>query len=374
MDDAIYSNMRVICIGMRQWKRYHLRTILQNIFHDVQFARTAQAAMYLDVCAESYIAVWGRYLPAEISQLARSSGARILHIEDGFIRSVGLGSDLIRPQSLVLDQSGIYFDPSQPSDLEHILNDQIFINDDLQQAQRVRELIVAHNITKYNIDICQTPSWIEQAQGKELVLVPGQVEDDASIQYGCTDVKTNLDLLKAARSAHPDAFIVYKVHPDVLSKNRKGKVDWSVVKQYADVVETETSVVSCINACDVVHTMTSLTGFDALLRGKKVVVYGRPFYSGWGLTEDRGEGFDISRRKRSLSLDELVAGALLYYPIYYDWELKGYTTCEATINTIIKQRDQLIASGGLKRLKVGFMRRQWRKGQILLKAFWAERK
>lgn len=68
-------------------------------------------------------------------------------------------------------------------------------------------------------------------------------------------------------------------------------------------------------------------------------------------------------------MDELVAGALLHYPIYYDWELKGYTTCEATLNTLLKERERLSESGGFGRLRVGFVRRQWRKAMILAKAF-----
>ena len=103
-----------------------------------------------------------------------------------------------------------------------------------------------------------------------------------------------------------------------------------------------------------------------------MVTYGRPFYAGWGLTQDRGAVFEADRRKRTLSLDELVAGALLHYPIYYDWELKGYTTCEATLNTLLKERERLSASGELGRLRVGFVRRQWRKVNILAKAFWSE--
>ena len=35
---------------------------------------------------------------------------------------------------------------------------------------------------------------------------------------------------------------------------------------------------------DEVHTLTSLTGFEALLRGIEVHAYGGPFYAGWGLT------------------------------------------------------------------------------------------
>ncbi len=363
---------RMVAVGFRRWKAANIRPMLSLFPNKVHFMPTALAAQALNLTRDDCLIHWGKKVPEGLAELAQSTGARVLCMEDGFIRSVGLGSDLIRPHSLVLDESGIYFDPTKPSDLEHLLNDAAFTDEDIQRAQQVRAFIVAHNITKYNIDELQTPAWVSQAQGETVVLVPGQVEDDASIVYGCTDVKTNLDLLKAARAAHPDGFVVYKVHPDVLAKNRKGQVNWSELKQYADVIETETSVVSCINACDVVHTMTSLTGFDALLRGKQVVVYGRPFYAGWGLTQDRGAVFEADRRKRTLSLDELVAGALLHYPIYYDWELKGYTTCEATLNTLLKERERLSASGELGRLRVGFVRRQWRKVNILAKAFWSE--
>lgn len=91
--------------------------------------------------------------------------------------------------------------------------------------------------------------------------------------------------------------------------NRAGKLALAQANQWADHVESRLSVVSCIAACDVVHTMTSLTGFDALLRGKRVVVYGQPFYAGWGLTDDvLQDGAAFARRQRRLSMDELVAG------------------------------------------------------------------
>jgi capsular polysaccharide export protein len=133
-------------------------------------------------------------------------------------------------------------------------------------------------------------------------------------------------------------------------------------------------VVSCIEASDEVHTMTSLTGFDALLRGKPVVTYGQPFYAGWGLTEDRAErATAFERRTRRLSLDELVAGALLHYPIYWDWDLKGYTTCEAVLHRIVEQRTALEANGGLDQLRVGWWRRQARKLKVLAQAYLLDR-
>ena len=363
---------RMIAVGFRRWKAANLRPMLSAFPDKVLFVKSAEHAQKLNPTSSDCLIHWGKKVPQGLTELACASGARLLCMEDGFVRSVGLGSDLIRPHSLVLDERGIYFDPTSPSDLEHILNHDVFDESDIRRAQAVRAFIVEHNISKYNIDVLQTPDWVAQSQGKVVVFVPGQVEDDASIQFGCTTVKTNLDLLKSARAAHPDGFIVYKPHPDVMAKNRVGALALDSARQFADVIEVRTSVVSCIHACDEVHTMTSLTGFDALLRGKKVVVYGRPFYSGWGLTEDKGEAFSEGRRVRALSLDELVAGALLHYPVYYDWDLKCYTTCEATLHHLLQRRSDLMSRGGLDKLRVGFVRRQLRKGVILAKAFWSE--
>ncbi len=49
------------------------------------------------------------------------------------------------------------------------------------------------------------------------------------------------------------------------------------------------------------------------MRGIPVTVIGRPFYAGWGLTDDRSEH---TRRLRKSSIDELYAAAYLLYPRY----------------------------------------------------------
>jgi hypothetical protein len=110
-------------------------------------------------------------------------------------------------------------------------------------------------------------------------------------------------------------------------------------------------------------TLTSLSGFDALLRGKPVTTYGLPFYAGWGLTTDKAvfPASCLARRTRQLRLDELVAGALLRYPVYWDHDLKGVTTCMAVLLRIQAQRDALQAQGRLHQLKHGFWRRNLRK-------------
>ncbi len=355
---------RVCGVGFRRWKAANLKPMLGLRPNLVSFLPSAQAAKKLSFTSDDTLVFWGAEPPKGLTDIAQKTCAKLLHIEDGFVRSVGLGSDLIRPLSLVMDKRGIYFDATRPSDLENMLMNRSFSSEDLANAQKVRQLIVQHGITKYNLEPRESVLW--QSQGRVVVLVPGQVEDDSSIRLGCTLVRTNLDLLAAVRAARPDAYIVYKPHPDVLSSNRKGRVALEAVCRYANHVEAGVSVVSCIDACDEVHTMTSLTGFDALLRGKKVVTYGQPFYAGWGLTEDRAENATaFERRQRRLTLDELVAGALLYYPIYWDWDLKGYTTCEAVLHRIVEQRAALEANGGLIKLRVGFVRRQLRKAKVL---------
>lgn len=355
---------RMICVAFPRWRAFNLKPMLSLFPRRVAFVSSVAGAAALAPAGADCLIHWGREAPPGLEALALRCGVRLLSMEDGFVRSVGLGSDLIRPLSLVLDERGIYFDPARESDLERLLNTHEFGSTDRTRARAVREFIVAHGITKYNIEPRARADW--RADGRPVVLVPGQVEDDASIRFGCEGVRTNLDLLRAARAAHPDAFIVYKPHPDVVSRNRKGTVATGAAAEIADHVETGLSVVSCIEACDVVHTMTSLTGFDALLRGKRVVVYGRPFYAGWGLTEDV---LPVPRRQRRLDLDELVAGALLHYPFYWDWDLKGYTTCEAVLRRIVELREALEASGGLAKLRLGYVRRQLRKARVVAKAW-----
>lgn len=310
------------------------------------------------------LTAWSQGRAQRVSEIGWGMASEGTHVEDGFLRSVGLGSDLVKPLSLVFDQQGIYFDATRPSDLETILQTASFSEEELARAGRVRALIVAEGLTKYNVEsesVSPEDLWV--SGGRQVILVPGQVEDDASIRLGCTHSKagvdTNLRLMIAVRRRNPDAFIVYKPHPDVLAGNRVGQVSWLQAGRWTDHIEISASVVDCLGACDRVHTMTSLTGFDALLRGIPVYTYGTPFYAGWGLTVDYELERSASlRRTRRLSLDKLVAGVLLRYAVYWDWTLGGFSSCEATIAKLVEQR----ARGRTgSRVSVPWLRRPVRK-------------
>ena len=134
------------------------------------------------------------------------------------------------------------------------------------------------------------------------------------MRLGGGDVRGNLDLLARVRAGNPDAFIAYKPHPDVVAGHRKGAVSSAEARRYADVIVRGGSMAALLGEIDELHTLTSLSGFEALLRRVPVTVYGRPFYAGWGLTHDIVP-WDRGRR---LSLEELAAAALILYPRYLD--------------------------------------------------------
>jgi len=135
------------------------------------------------------------------------------------------------------------------------------------------------------------------------------------VLLGGGGVLPGLDLLRRVRAAAPDAYIVYKPHPDVEAGHRPGALADAAVLRHADRVLRGGSMADLLGAVAEVHTLTSLTGFEALLRGKPVATYGQPFYAGWGLTRDANPP---ARRGRPLTIDELVAGTLILYPRYID--------------------------------------------------------
>ena len=229
----------------------------------------------------------------------------------------------------------------------------------LARAAAVRKHLVEKKLSKYNVF---GDAALDLPEGQTVILVPGQVEDDASIRYGAPGM-TNLELLRRTREKRPEAYIVYKPHPDVLVGNRVGAVAQGDALRYCDRIVTEASIDSVLAHADEVHTLTSLVGFEALMRGKRVVTYGLPFYAGWGLTEDQKP---CERRRRVLSLDALVAAALLLYPRYIDPETVLPCEIEVVLEALEKERQRYNASSRtriLSKLRSALSR----KSQLLLR-------
>jgi len=278
------------------------------------------------------VVVWSSRVTEPLTAACQSRGLPLWRMEDGFIRSVGLGVDLVAPLSLVLDSRGIYYDARRASDLEVLLNAGAFPDDLLQRAARLRERLVELNLSKYNVGISER---ITLPAGRRVILVPGQVESDASIACGSPHIKKNRELLAAVREHHPDAWVIYKPHPDVIGGGRYGALDTKPGEKLFDQEIHDISMPALLAQVDEVHTMSSLTGFEALLRGVRVETYGLPFYAGWGLTHDH---LTTGRRKRHVSLDELVAATLILYPRYADPTTGEAINPETAIDILCRQR------------------------------------
>jgi capsular polysaccharide export protein len=311
----------VFAYGFSFRKRSIVRRFVGNT--KVHFIRRVK-----QVPAGSALLLWGSNpLPAGLA-----ADVRIIRLEDGFLRSVGLGADLVNPVSWVLDQRGIYYDATRPSDLEYLLQTIEFSSALLARAALLRNRIVESGLTKYNVG---HDNWERPTTSARVVLVPGQVESDASIQFGAPGIRTNMGLLQAVRIANPDAYVVYKPHPDVIAGLRaKGRGEDEAL-HWCDQIAIDVAMGEMLSAVDEVHVLTSLAGFEALLRGKRVTCYGQPFYAGWGLTKDI-EAF--SRRSRHLSLDMLVAGALILYPSYISRTTGRFTTPECVLHELVAWR------------------------------------
>jgi capsular polysaccharide export protein len=309
------ANRRIaVCLGMAWWKRRGIAAALASAQGPPSFARGTQDALAQAARRGGAIAAWPSRAPPDLVPRAAAAGIPVVWVEDGFIRSAGLGAGFLPAASLTLDSRRPYFDPAGPSDLEILLATAAFPPALLARAAALRASLVARGVTKYNLG-GQAPA-LPATPGRRRILVPGQVEDDLSVLRGAAGgVRGNLDLLRAVRTAHPDAFIAFKPHPDVEAGFRRGAVPPDQARALADVVLDRAPVAPLLDQVDAVHTITSLTGFEALLRGRAVTCWGQPFYAGWGLTEDRAP---IPRRVRRLTLDELVAGALILHPRYQD--------------------------------------------------------
>ncbi|TCS28308.1 capsular polysaccharide export protein [Acidomonas methanolica] len=309
------ENRRIaVCTGVAWWKRRKIAAFLAGSAPPV-FRRTARAAIRTAEARGGDIAVWSSRLSPALRQCATRRGIGLRLMEDGFIRSAGLGSDLLPPSSIVIDSRGIYFDPTRESDLEHLLATAAFDPELLERARALRQVLVSRGVTKYAAGAGGAATALPD-DGRRVILVPGQVADDLSVRLGAPEIGGNPGLLMRVREENPDALIVYRPHPDVDAGHRAGAIPDEDALRLADVISRDGPITAWISRCDELHTMTSLAGFEALLRGKKVVTYGRPFYSGWGLTEDRST--PCVRRNRERSLDELVAATLFLYPRYLD--------------------------------------------------------
>ena len=322
-----------IVTGTYWWNKPTLRALLSTARRPPVFIWQFDRALAAAVETKAPIYAWSSRLTGEQEAAAQAAGVPLFRIEDGFLRSIGLGAGFVTAASLAIDGRGIYYDASRPSDLEHLLQTLDLEAAEIADGGRIRHRIVEARLTKYNLSVGRGE--LPSVGDRPIVLVPGQVSDDASILKGVSATidpwskdDINTQLLVAARRRHPDSYIVFKPHPDVVSGLRNGHVPADILHANADLVIANGDIIELIDRADIIETISSLAGFEALIRGKSVATHGLPFYAGWGLTEDLTA---CERRTRIRSLEELTAIAFNHYTRH----VNPYTRQECPVHELI---------------------------------------
>jgi hypothetical protein len=343
--DLVGSNWReedslpiAILFGFHPWKRQFVAAFLGE-FKTAFANKNRLWKIRLDFMShfpatqEFVFIAWGRKMPWDVvvfrwwQRFFRGRSYKTLRIEDGFLRSMGAAVLHTRPSSLCVDDLGIYFNPQIPSRLEKTIEETHLSSDTSldRRAEDGMRIMSAARITKY-YDLKpyrEAPPF--KKSGRYSILVMGQVEGDASVALSRSRIKTDTQMIRRARADFPDADIYYRPHPDVWHGTRKNRRIPTWLLREVIVVPTETSVYELFAVVDHVYTISSLTGFEALLQGRKVTALGAPFYSNWGLTEDNVR---VRRRQSRPSIQELFAAAYLRYPRYLHPESDEQTTFE----------------------------------------------
>lgn len=334
-----YSGKTAVVANMAVWKRSTIESVLReegicNFIYFNNRSSIAQLRNLVQNCEEAILIIWGMSKCAAAEELASEGQIPCWRMEDGFIRSIGLGATHILPSSVIIDKTGgIYFDASKPSQLETTLNNQNLSDEEHNFAQQCIDKVTSMGITKYNLH--EASNLVSINSDQDNILVLGQCEDDVSILFGSPKIRSNTELIQLAITENPHSNIYFRPHPDVAAGLRKKYSDPSQFQDRITIIDGPFAMWENLTHFNRVYVMSSLGGFEAAIRGASVRVAGMPFYSGWGITDDY---LTCERRTKKCTLTEIFYAAYIQAPTYIQSDTGERTDFATTINDIAEQK------------------------------------
>jgi len=302
-----------------------------------QFSPDSHADMYFS---------WGFGDAPESRLLARTAEKKrkpLYLVEDGFLKSAdtwchtNIDKKYVNGVSFTVDDKAMYFDTTRTSRLEEMLNDETLVVSECQKlrAKTCMEFITATYLTKYNHQPICTPQI--GRKGVPKVLVVDQSYGDMSITRGLANDLTFQQMLNSAIAENPDADIIIKTHPDTLVNSCVRSGYYTEVEMGKNLYKLTTPInpISLLKYVDKIYACTTQLGFEALLCGKEVHVFGMPFYAGWGLTKDR---LVCPRRTHRRTLEEVFYIAYIMYSRYVNPATKTRCEIEEAMNYLLTLR------------------------------------
>ncbi len=287
---------------------------------------------------------WG-ILDSESKQRLRQYAAKLnrplAYIEDGFIRSLGLGLSQEPGRSIILDDLAFYYDATKPSRLETILNTPEKIGFWKRwQAKRAIAFITRHRVSKYNNAPDELPESLAARTGRHRILLIDQRAGDASIA-GALASEENFRRMLEKAFERTDAEVVVKIHPDALCPGKSSAISPSLAAYEGNdrltIVSEGVNPYCLFAAVDEVYVVASGMGFEALMAGKKVTCFGVPYYAGWGMTTDM---VAVPRRTRRRTVDEVFFAAWMQLSRYVDPRTRRLVSVRKAAQTMVKDRSE----------------------------------
>lgn len=279
----------------------------------------------------------------DILNFALNVNKEVLFVGDSFLRSIDtMANDkaeekYVKGISFTFDDLTSYFDATQPSRMELLLNDKnlVITEEQRQRARRCIDRIIETHLTKYNHQPIYEPEI--GRKGVKKVLVVDQSYGDMSILKGWGSDETFEKMLNKAIEENPEADIIVKTHPDTMTGNRGGY--YTGLKQHDNIYTQTTPInpISLIKYVDKVYVCSTQFGFEALMCGKEVHVFGMPFYAGWGLTIDDQK---CERRTNTRTLEEMFYIAYIMYSYYVNPETGKRCEIEEAMDYLLKLREE----------------------------------
>ncbi len=212
-----------------------------------------------------------------------------IYIEDGFIRSIEAGLSGEPTISIIYDEISPYYNAEVLTSLQNAMNSNYELKDaEILLCQEALDLIKKHKISKFNFTT-KTKLNFGKTNSHKILLID-QRKGDYSVLKGLANENSFRNMLQTAIEKYPESEIIIKTHPD----NKFNGYDTYLSREFIDSLDCDRIIIldddvnpyCAIEEVDIVFTVTSQMGFEALIAGKEVHCFGMPFYAGRGITKD----------------------------------------------------------------------------------------
>lgn len=288
---------------------------------------------YLSWLADGYLA-WGiSKKTIALMQDAIRKKKPLFYFEDPFIRSLynnpsRVDASFRMGMGFSVDLRAPYYCGDMETDLEKLIRKQSLSDEEKIAAEALIRKIVENNLSKYNNQPLSEK--VASSSDKRKILVIGQNYGDMSLVFGGVRDDVFETMIHDAINAGGEVY--FKTHPDMIALGQQREFQGKL-----HVLDKMCNPISLLRQMDEVYVATSQMGFEALMLGKKVTVYGKPFYAGWGLTEDKQQ---FERRNVKKSLEEVFSAAYLTHPKYVLPGTSQFVSLDAVLNELLRQRQQ----------------------------------